>query len=436
MHNQEKLTKLLCFMARMVVRKYQPLVIGITGSTGKSSVKEAVALVLSESYSVRKAEGNYNNEINIPLAILDVESRGNSFLFRIRIFFKWLTMMLLPLRYPDILVLEIGGERPGVMNYLLSLVPVRIGIITQVSASHRIFFESVTAVAKEKGKLIALLPENGFAILNADDKRVLKMQEKTKAKVLTYGFDEQAMVRADHLLFYREIKRAEGFSFKLNYDGKSVPVRLPKVIAKHHISAVLAAVAVGVSLKMNLVEIAGELEKFEPLPGRLRLIPGRNSTFLLDDTYSASPTSTRAALAVLCDLMAPRKIVVLGDMLELGPDAFKEHADLADTVIAADAHIVMAVGKHMRAFSDALLQKGYPRKQLLWIADTAVAAQMLSKIIRFEDLILIKGSQEMRMEKIVETLLVDPEDATTLLCRQTEEWRMKPFSPPAEWREE
>jgi UDP-N-acetylmuramyl pentapeptide synthase len=132
----------------------------------------------------------------------------------------------------------------------------------------------------------------------------------------------EATVRADHLLFHREAKRIEGFSFKLNFSGKSIPVRLPKIVARHHIPAVLAAVSVGVALKVNLVEIAAALENFAPLPGRLNLLSGREGTILLDDTYNASPASTRAALAVVGELMAPRKIVVLGDMLELGGEAF------------------------------------------------------------------------------------------------------------------
>ena len=435
MHIDKKkiIERLLRFMARSVLRKYHPLVIGITGSVGKSSTKEAVALVLSVSYTVRKAEGNYNNEIGIPLTIIGAKSGNHSFILWAGIFFKWLRMMIFPLHYPDILVLEIGIDRPGDMEYILGFVPVNVGIITQISSSHLAYFGSIGNIAKEKGKLIASLPEDGFALLNADDKRAAKMQEKTKAKVLTYGLDEGAMVRADHILFHRDARRIEGFSFKLNYDGKSVPVRLPKIVAKHHIPAALAAVAAGVALRMNLVEIAGELEKFEPLPGRLRLLPGLNGTFILDDTYNASPASARAALEVVGELMAPRKIVVLGDMLELGPDTAQEHAALADAVLSSDAHIVMAVGKHMRALSESLLQKGYPRKQLIWFPDTTTVPQALADILRFEDLVLIKGSRGMRMEMITEAILTDPHDAATRLCCQSEEWRNKPFTPPAEW---
>jgi len=435
MNKKKILEKALRFMARRVLRKYRPLIIGITGSVGKSLTKEAVALIVSRAYVTRKAEGNYNNEIGVPLTIIGATSGGGSFLRWAAIFFQWLWMMLYRERYPEVLVLEMGIDCPGDMDYLLSFVPVKIGVVTGVSASHLAFFGSVGNIAKEKGKLIASLPEDGFAILNADDKRAEKMGEKISAKTITYGFGPEARLRVDNLLFHREAKRVEGFSFKLNYNGKTIPVRLPKLVARHHIAAALAGAGVAVALKMNLVEIAEALENFEPLPGRLRLLLGREGVILLDDTYNASPVSVLAALDVVKDLVAPRKVIVLGDMLELGADAKQEHAALASAVIEAGVHIVVLAGEHMRALFDALSLAGFSRKQMFWFPDPMAALQNLKDIIRAEDLILIKGSQSMRMEKITRALLADPSEAETLLCRQSDDWQEKPFVPPAEWTE-
>lgn len=430
------LEKILCALARPVLRKYRPLVVGITGSVGKSSAKEALALALSAGYTVRKAEGNYNNEIGIPLTIIGAKSGGRSLFRWVGVFFKWLFLMIFPTRYPQVLVLEMGIDRPGDMGFLLQFVSVNIGIVTQVSSSHLAYFGTLSNIAREKGKLIASLPSDGYAILNADDKRTLKMRDRTKAKVLTYGFDEGADVRADNFLLHREAKRAEGFSLKVNFDGTTVPLRLPKIVAKHHIPAALAAVSVAMALKMNLVDVVTALEAFEPLPGRLRLLPGRDNTFLLDDTYNASPESTRAALEVMGGLMAPRKIVVLGDMLELGPEAVKEHVGLAMAIRDSGAHIVVTVGKHMRALHERLLEEGFSRKQVLWMPDPLSAVEPLLNIIRSDDLILIKGSRGLRMEKITEQLLVDPRTAGSFLCCQSDDWRRKKFTSPAEWTEE
>ncbi len=436
MLNKRKiLEKILRLMTRGVLRKYQPIIVGITGSVGKSSAKEAVALVLGAAFTVRKAEGNYNNEIGIPLTVIGAKSGGNSIVRWVGVFCKWCSLMVFPKQYPEVLVLEMGIDRPGDMAFLLEFIPVKIGIVTQISSSHMAYFGTLSNIAREKGKLIAALPEDGIAILNADDKRTLKMGEKTKAKVMTYGFEDGADIQADNFVFHREARRAEGLSFKVNFDGKTLPIRLPKVVAKHHIPAVLAALAAGIALKMNPFEVIEILEKFEPLPGRLRLLPGRDNTYLLDDTYNASPTSTRAALDVMGELMAPRKVVVLGDMLELGIDTDREHASLSQAVKSSGVHIVVTVGKHMRALHEELLKDGFSRKQVLWLPDPMSAVEAVLSIIRSEDLILIKGSQGLRMEKVTEQLLVDPRTAESFLCRQSDEWRKKSFSPPLEWTE-
>ena len=427
------LGKTLRFMARVILKKYHPIVVSITGSVGKSSAKEAIALVVSHGFSVRKAEGNYNNEIGIPLTIIGAKSGGSSLMGWGKVLFKWLGAVLYPTAYPQVLVLEMGIDRPGDMEYLLEFVPVNIGVVTQISSSHIAFFGSLGNIAKEKGKLIEALPEDGFAILNFDDKRVIKMREKTKAKTLTYGFGEGAMLRVDNVLFHREAKRVEGFSFKLNYAGKSIPVRLPKIVAEHHIAGALSAVAVGLVLKMNLVDIAAALEDYEPLPGRLRLLLGREGMILLDDTYNASPTSAVAALATLKELMAPRKVVILGDMLELGAESEVSHRSLAESIILAGTSVAILVGKHMRFLSEELLVQGFTRKQVYWFPDPVTALSEIQNLVRFEDLILVKGSQGMRMELLVQSLLADPGDAKALLCRQTVSWKGAPFRAPEEW---
>lgn len=429
------LEKMLASMTRVVLKKYDPFIIGVTGSVGKSSAKEAIALALSVGYSVRKSEGNYNNEIGIPLTVIGAETGGRSWFRWTGIFLKWLGVVLFPVRYPQVLVLEMGIDRPGDMDALIRFVPVNIGVATQVSSSHLAYFGTLQNIAREKGRLIAALPEDGFAILNADDKRTLKMSEKTKATSITYGFDTTADIWADNLILHREARAVEGFSLKVNFDGKSVPLRLPKIVAKHHIPATLAALAVAKALKMNLVDVVTVLENFEPLPGRLRMLPGRDNTYLLDDTYNASPVSTRAGLEVMGSLSAPRKIAVLGDMLELGPETEKEHAALSTAIREADIHIVVTVGKHMRALHERLLEEGFSRKQVLWMPDPMSAVEPLINMIRSGDLVLIKGSQGLRMEKITEQLLVDPRTASAYLCRQSEEWRKKMFTPPTEWTE-
>ena len=427
------LERALRVMVRVLLRKYRPLVVGITGSVGKSSTKEAVGSVLAQKYSVRTAEGNYNNEVGIPLTILGAKSGGRSLFRWAWIGVRWLGYVLLPLRYPEVLVLEMGVDRPGDMDYLLSIVPVDIGVLTQVSESHIEYFGSLQNIAKEKGKLITSLPVSGFAILNADDVRVSRFREKTKAKVFTFGLGEGADIRAEHIVVEPEARLAKGLSFKMDYHGKSLPVRLPRVIAKHQVSAALAAAAVGIALRVNPVQIVDALVAFGPLPGRMRLIPGTRGSILLDDTYNASPASTVAALAVLGELQASRKIAILGDMLEIGEDSVKKHRELAESVIVSGVEQAILVGQRMKYLFDELIGRGFSRQHLFWFERSDEAAMFAESLVREGDLILVKGSRGMRMEWVSEKLLFDPAEAPYFLCCQSPEWKAKSFVPPGEW---
>ena len=424
--------RLLSFMANAVVRKYKPLIVGVTGSVGKSSAKEAAALVLSGTMRVRKSEGNYNNEIGVPLTILGVGTDGSAVTRLLSALARFPILVTIPYRYPETLILELGVDRPGDMAALLQIAPSKIGVVTTVGESHIEYFGSVANIAKEKGRLISSLPSDGFAILNADDERVLGMGKKTKAVVLSYGFGSNASVSADNIVL-QDTDGVIGSSFKLNYDGTSIPVRLPGVIARHHISDVLAGAAVGIAAGMHLVDIAKRLEGFAPLPGRLRFLHGRNGIGILDDTYNASPVSVSAALSTLAEIPARRKMVALGDMLELGPDSEESHRRLADAVFASGAGTAILVGHHMRSLGKELLSRGMDRGNVFFLPDPDTAATFVRDMVREGDLILVKGSQGLRMEKVSEALLNDPSDAPTLLCRQSTYWRAKPFVPPVEW---
>lgn len=427
------LERVLRFMAHAVLARYRPLVVGVTGSVGKSSTKEAIALVLAASgMRVRKSEGNFNNEIGTPLTILGADSGGSSFIRWVLVGFRFLWLMVFPVKYPEALVLEMGVDRPGDMAYLLGFVPVKIGVVTRIAESHIAYFGSIGNIAKEKGRMISGLPEDGFAVLNADDPLVFRMAEKTKGVVLSYGFGEHALVRADNVSF-QETSFGIGFSFKLNYDGKSIPVRLPRVVARHHISDALAGAAVGIALGMNLVDIARALENLEPLPGRLRFLRGKGGRGILDDTYNASPASVRAGLSTLGEIPARRRVAILGDMLELGAVSEEEHRGLADDIIASGTELVFLVGKRMHLLGEELLSRGLPRGNIMFAPDPDAATLPLQAILREGDLVFVKGSRGMRMEKVTEVLLANPTDAREFLCCQSPEWRAKPFSPPQEW---
>lgn len=429
------LRKILWFLAKGMLKKHAPLVVGITGSVGKSSTKEAVALALSQHYTVRKTEGNLNNEFGIPLTIFGIQAGGSSIFAWLFIILKAFYLRYCTFQYPQALVLEMGIDRPGDMAYLFSFVSLDIGVVTHVSGSHLQYFKSLAGIAKEKGEILNHFQAGkGVAIINADNKYTLKMKEKTSADVVfTYGFSEGATVRGTNtnLVQGGEAGSLPYYHLKIEHAGNTFPLRLPNIVAEHHISSVLAAMAVAISLKLNLVEVAKRLEAFASLPGRLRILPGIKETLLLDDTYNASPVSTIEAIKVLGRLNSPRKIVILGDMLELGPKSDELHAELAHTLQEAGISVAVLVGPHMRALFLECQKLGLPIT-LYWEESPLAVVANIKSIVAPHDAILIKGSQGMRMEFITKMLLVDVTLASKYLCRQSVLWLAEPFVQPVE----
>ena len=417
-------------MASAILWKYKPRIVSITGSVGKTSCKEAVFAVLHERFDVRKNEKNYNNEIGLPLTIIGAESGERSFWKWLMVSFKWLGVMIFPVRYPEILILEMGADRPGDIEYLASFIKSKIGIITDISGSHLEYFKTVEGVAKEKGMLVKSLDRRGLAVLNADNLYSAKMKNQVKCQVMTFGFSEEADIRStgEDFNFDEETNKVKGLSFKLNYNGTSLPVRLNNVLARHQIYAALAAAAVGVEFAMNLVEIAQALQKFSSPAGRMNLFFGIKDSSIIDDTYNSSPASAKAALLVFGVIPSARKIAVLGDMLELGEDSENLHRNLAKEIAASGAQIFFAVGKRMQFAAQALERMNFPSKNIYVFDNSIDAGKKLQEIIQEGDLILVKGSQGMRMEKIVEEVMANPEEAEKLLCRQSQKWKKTPVA--------
>lgn len=413
-------------MAIAVLKRYNPKIVAITGSVGKTSAREAVFAVISSKYKTRQNLKNYNNEIGIPLTVIGEESGGKNIFKWLWIFIKWIFVLIFPF-YPEVLVFELGVDRPGDMKYFMSFIKPDIGLITNISQSHIEFFKTIENIAKEKGILVEFLGTDGYAILNSDDELTFKIKDRTKAHILDFGFNENAGISASNIIYNYEEGNPEGISFKLNYEGKNVPVRLRNLLATHYVYAALAGISVGIALKINLVDIAQSLESMIAPVGRLNLLDGINGSHIIDDTYNASPVSTSAALDVLKQLQAKRKIAVLGDMLELGDETEEGHKEIGRKIFHSRANIFIAVGRRMKYAVDQLRKLGFSRANIFEFEDPFLAAGKVSEILQEGDLILVKGSQGMRMEKIVEKILANPNNAKKLLCRQGKEWKNKPF---------
>lgn len=426
----QHLERILKFMALAVLKKYRPRIIGITGSVGKTSTKEAVFTVLASHFRVRRNEKNYNNELGLPLTVMGVESGGNSFLGWLKVTLEWLWLIVFPVKYPQILVLEMAADRPRDIKYLVDFIRPQIGVITDISGSHMEYFGSLAGIAEEKGYLAKSLPNNGVAVLNVDNPQLKKMKDQSaswRTKVISFGFSEGADIRATDVFYNytKENHELRGLSFKLNYKGTSIPMRLNNVLAAHSIYAALAGVAVGIKMGLNLVAIGEALENFVLPTGRMNLIRGIKNTLIIDDTYNASPASTKAALKVLADIKASRKIAVLGDMLELGVGNDEGHREVAREFLKIENGIFLAVGSRMQLAVSELKKHNISHGRIVSFKSSLEAGPALKNFIREGDLILVKGSQGMRMEKVVEEVMAEPDRAPELLCRQDKKWKAR-----------
>lgn len=421
---------LLQWEAKMILRKYAPEIIAITGSVGKTSAKDAIFEVVKGQGRVRKSEKSYNSEIGMPLTVIGAENAWYSPLGWLSILFKGVSLLLSrEVHYPHTLVMEAGADKPGdIASFVQSAKP-DIAVVTAIGEVpvHVEFFSGTEAVAREKAKLLALLKSTDTAILNYDDAVVFDMKEKTRGHVITFGFGDDAHVRAEHyhIMYRKEGEREipEGIAFKVAYKGKNLPLRIFGTFGKHQVYAVLAAISVGIAKDINLIDVVSALQRYTSPPGRLKLIKGEKNTLILDDTYNASPHAMHAALDVLKDIPAKRKIAVLGDMLELGK--FTEQAHRAVSERLAGVGILITVGARAKFIADEARARGFDMHAIFEFDNAMDAGKKLEEILEEGDLVLAKGSQSMRMERIVEEIMAEPERVGELLVRQDKVWKNK-----------
>jgi len=377
--------RILAWSAQRVLSAEQPMVVGVTGSAGKTSTKVAIGHVLRavlRNHDIRVAAGNLNTEFGLPLAILGIEKPERRS--------AWVSTVLRALgravcsrrtTRPKVLVLEYGVEQPGDIKALVRIARPDIAVVTNVGSAHTQFLGSVDAVEREKGTLVRALKQSGLAILNRRDVRVKRMLERTKARVVF-----------------------------VDADPANLSIALAVAVAEH-----------GFGITPGKAHTA--MRNWKRPVGRLQLLAGTKGSWVLDDTYNANPLSTTLALNELKRLgkqkRAKRLIAVLGDMLELGEEEFKVHKGVALLAERVADYVVLAGPRFRRT-----------KQGDVWFPGPQPAAAHLLSLVQRGDMILVKGSQSMRMEKVTEVLLKDPKQAPKLLVRQSEYWQEKPYVTP------
>lgn len=370
-------------LARFWRSKFKPRVIGITGSVGKSTTKELTAAVLSSRFKVLKSEGNFNNEIGLPLTLLNL----NPVYQRV--------------------VLEMGMYDLGEIALLCELAQPQVGLITNVGPTHLERLGTIERIAQAKSELVQALPSaaaGGLALLNYDDPLVLPMAQKTQAQVLTYGLSPEADLWASKV----ESAGLEGIRFALHYRGETIHARVP-LLGRHSVHTALRAALVGLAEGLGWEEIINGLQVL-PSTAQLRLVavPGPNNSTILDDTYNASPTSTIAALNLLDDLTGGRKIAVLGDMLELGSYEEEGHRKVGCRA-AAVVDTLIAIGPRARFIAEEARACGLAAASIFEMEHNQAAIDYLQNFLQPTDVTLIKGSNAQRLDEIVTALTSKPQ---------------------------
>ena len=352
-------------------REARPVrVIGITGSVGKTTTKEITAAVLGARYRVLKNEANYNNEIGLPLTLLELNNRHQR------------------------AVLEMGMYAPGEIRLLCEIARPHVGIVTNVGPSHLERLGSLEAIAAAKAELVESLPPDGVAILNGDDPAVATMTARTKAATLSYGTSAACDVRGVDV----DSQGLEGISFVIEHASDKVRVRT-RLPGRHTIHNALAAVAAGLAEGMSMAEVADALADAR-VPLRLQVHPGRNGATILDDTYNASPSSMMAALDLLAELPG-RRIVLLGDMRELG--MLEEEGHRAVGRRAGEvAQLVYTVGELGRLIAEEARKSGHTNVSH-WSSKEKAAADLRERLTA-DDVVLLKASRAMALETVLPTL--------------------------------
>jgi UDP-N-acetylmuramoyl-tripeptide--D-alanyl-D-alanine ligase len=352
--------------------RFDPLVVGVTGSIAKTSTKEAVAAVLAMAMPTLRNEGNLNNEIGLPLTVLRLRSDHRA------------------------AVLEMGMYVGGEIADLARIGRPEIGIVTAVQPVHLSRIGTIDAVERAKGELVEALPDDGVAILNADDERVRRMASRTRARSVTYGFASDADVRAEDV----ESRGVDGMAFRLIASGVDERVEIPTLgrLAVHN---ALAAAATGLAAGIPNAAIVGGLAAGWSAPHRAELVRAGEVT-IVDDSYNASPGSVAAALELLAG-MPGRRVAVLGEMLELGTEHESGHRRVGE-VAAQLADRLVVIGSGAAGIADGARDAGMNSGAIVRVDDRDIARDRLLTDLRPGDVVLVKASRGIALDHLVDEL--------------------------------
>ncbi len=378
----EDTLKALQTLASRLLDRTNLKVVGITGSTGKTTTKEFTAALLSTRYNVLKTIGNYNNQIGLPYSILAAED------------------------FHQVAVLEMGMSQPGEIRALTEIASPHMAVITGIAPVHLEFFKNLEDIAWAKKEILDGAREGATAILNGDDPLVKKIAaDYKKGEIIYFGLNPSCPVRAENV---RHLG-LEGMSFNLIYGPERAEVKAP-FLHEGFLYNFLAASAVGLALNIKLKDIVPVISRLAPAEHRGQIIRLKNKIILYDDSYNSNPVALKKALQSLSRVEAERKIAVLGDMLELGPSEIEFHVEAGQQVSATGWDYLVTVGERAKHMASGAVANGFNRANISSFLTAEEAARWLISFIAPGDFILIKASHGLALDKIVSLLRKELED--------------------------
>lgn len=415
----------LTFEARILLARKKPKIIGITGSVGKTSTKDAVYAVLKGRVRIRKSEKSFNSEIGVPLTVLGLPNGWSNPLVWAKNIVEGLLIACFAREYPEWLVLEIGVDRPGDLARLTSWVKPDIVVLTRLPdvPVHVEFFATPEEIVAEKKLLVDSMKEDGVLIFNNDDEAVVRIKDGVRQETIGYSrYSLSPFTASADKIMYQDGLPA-GFEFTLTHGAEAAVVRVAGSLGVQHAYNYAAAVAVGSRFGLSINECAETLYTHVPPPGRMRIIPGIKGSVIIDDTYNSSPVAAERAVETLREVKTVgRKIAVLGDMMELGQYSVKEHEKIGN-LVAGVADVLITVGVRARGIAEGALHAGMRETKIFQYEDARSAGKDLEELLAEDDIVLIKGSQSIRAERVVEEVMASPERAGEFLVRQDPMWR-------------
>ena len=402
------------------LKKFKGNVVAVTGSIGKTSTKEAIYSVLNSQFKVKSTKKSMNSEFGLLLTILDIESGYSSA-------YKWSWLILKAIYnallkdHSEILLLELGVDKPGDMDYLTSIIKPDVAVMTNIFPVHMEVgqFDSLQAIFDEKRKIVDNMKSDGVAVLNIDNPFLAMFaQKRGKKNTITYGKEKEAMFRASALHLSEG-----GVSFILHFGEEKYEVT-SSVLGEFQLYVLLPAIVCGKLLGMTIENCVTALQRYELPPGRMSIIPAVNEAVILDSSYNSSPEPLREALKVLKEIgVTKRKVAVLGNMNELGHNAKELHEQVGE-IIPEYVDFLITVGEEAKMFANKAKEKGMEASNVHSFDSALEAAEFFKDKIDRNDLILVKGSQnKVRLERFIREIMAHPEDAEKLLVRQENVWK-------------